>query len=152
MNPEERLKRKVKIVKAVSVALLVALIVMVCLYVTALDSIRRQYLSAYQASVAEVGDLLVSYEEEDFDRDTKYMAATASLNTARQMIFLYRPDEKEEICLNQLYYAFLKYPGQMRERIGQVREAIEKLEANAFDDDAYQALTDIVDGLDKLGS
>jgi hypothetical protein len=126
---------KAKMLTAIFVALaaLIAAFVFAGLYFDERTKTRQAYITQYEENLKKAAEEIDKYTEKQTDYDLHYNMVLSDVGAARTLVFLIDDYTEQQKTINELHYCFVKYPEQMSEKL----------------DEASQAMTDIVDHLDK---
>ncbi len=150
MYLQDRMKRRWEITLVLVGILVIGLLLFIKLYVDETHETLRQYNTVFTKNITDAQDILKDYSEETFDAETKYATASTQIGIAREMLFLADAQEERQVSMNELYYAFVKYPQQMPEYCPQVAQAFEQINSGQ-EEQGYEAIDNVVAHIDKLG-
>lgn len=145
----DRISRRLRITQITSALLAVAMLTFLCLFVYQLGAEKRSYQKVYYESADRAAVLMTELSADPFDYDMKYREITAELGTMCQMTYLMKAGDQQQKAVNEIYYAYIKLPNQVKANFGQLQEQLvhirERNEETVYDD-----LRSLIAGFDKL--
>ena len=72
------------------------------------------------------------------------------MGAARAFVFLIDDYTEQQKTINELYYCFVKYPVQMKEKLEQTGAALTHITEHL--DKGYDEVNEIVNSIEKLGT
>lgn len=143
----DRISRQLKITQILAILLTVAMLTFLCLYVYQLGAEKRAYRAVYHNAASRAVTLMNELAEDEFDYDTKYREITAELGVMCQMAYRLDAEDEQQKAVNELYYAYLKLPNQVKLHFEAVREQLTRIRDG--DEEVYQSLRALVSAFDK---
>lgn len=143
-----RQRKKLMLWRLLAAILTIALLVFICLYVLAKMEFETRAKESFVASVDNAVLLIDECAESDFDYDRRYREICAELNSARQMLFWTSEDRDRKICMNELYFAFLRMPNQARLYLSDISDGLSAL-SEGKTESGYSILQNILSRMDK---
>ena len=133
MNQEKLMKRRMIRAIILFIITFIALLVFIALYTDEKKRVQETYRKQYRANLTKVIEDIDSYKNSEGDHELRYMRIVSDMSSANAFAFLINSFEDKQITVNELTTCTMKYPEQMKEKL----------------DDMRQALSDIIDDLDK---
>ena len=150
MNQEAIMKSKMVTAIVIAFAMLIAAFVFAGLYYDQIKLNRQEYIDEYEKNLAEAADEIDVFLEKQTDFELHYNMALSDLGAARAMIFKIDDKTEEQKAINEILFCFVKYPVQMRERLGESSQAFHDIADHL--DKGYDEVRAIVDSIDRLGN
>jgi len=133
VNQEKLMKRRMIRAIILFIITFIALLVFIALYMDEKKRVQETYRKQYRANLTKVIEDIDSYKNSEGDHELRYMRIVSDMSSANAFAFLINSFEEKQITVNELTTCTMKYPEQMKEKL----------------DDMRQALSDIIDDLDK---
>lgn len=133
MNQEKLMKRRMIRAIILFIITFIALLVFIALYMDEKKRVQETYRKQYRTNLSHVAEDIDSYANAEGDHELRYMRIVSDMSSANAFAFLINSFEEKQITVNELTTCTMKYPEQMKEKL----------------DDMRQALSDIIDDLDK---
>ena len=149
MNQEKIMKAKMISAFVIALISVVGVFVFAGLYTEKSKEIQRTYREKYIENVQYASDEIQTYLTKKKDYEIRYNMILSDMGAARNLIFLIDGKEKEQNVFNELHYCFVKYPQQMKDKLQDVKKALDDIGDNL--DKGYDEAEKIVDSVDKMG-
>jgi len=145
------MKRKMVTAIIVTILFAIALAVFIALYIDERAKVQETYKRQYGLCIEKVLYDIESYNGAEGDHEFRYRRIVADMNSVASFAFLIEDLEVtgQQKTVNELYTAFLKYPVQMKEKLGDAKTALEDINANL--DKGYDEAAAIVESIDLKG-
>lgn len=142
------LEKKARVLSALCVILAVVAVLFICLYVAAVQQFENSCRDVFSQSVSNAVSLMDECLQSDYDYETKYREVVAELNSAREMLFLTNAPKEQQICMNEIYFASVKLPNQVRLKMTDIREGLAYL-TQKQESQGFSLLQTVVADLDR---
>ncbi len=133
MNQEKLMKRRMIRAIILFIITFIALLVFIALYIDEKKRVQETYRKQYRTNLTKVIEDIDSYNKGEGDHELRYMRIVSDMSGANSFAFLIDGFDDKQIIINELTTCTMKYPEQMKEKL----------------DDMRQALSDIIDDMDK---
>lgn len=149
MGQEFIMRRKMWRAIVIAIALGVALVVFVALYINAMRRVQETYRAQLMRNLENLSYDIEEYMNADGDFELRYRMLVSDMTGVDSFAFLLEDYVEEQKSINELYTCFIKYPEQMREKLPEVKESVDGI-LNT-EDDAFEKMDKIVESIDKKG-
>lgn len=149
VRTQQRYRKRLAVLRGICLCLSVALVTFVGLFLFANARFEAKCSDNFYTSIANAAELFEINQSNDFDYDVKYREIVAELNTARNMLFLMNSDEDRQICMNELYYASIQLPNQIKLYSADITIGLKYL-TEGQDTLGYSTLRMVIDNIDRL--
>lgn len=149
MNQEKLMKRRM--IRAIILFLItfVALIVFIALYIDETKRVQETYRKQYKTNLVKVSQDIDSYTNGEGDLELRYMRIVNDMSAANAFKFLIDSPEEEKRTINEITTCLMKYPEQMKEKLGDMKNALDDIIEDL--DKGYDETQKVVDSVDKKG-
>ncbi len=150
MNQEKIMKLRMWVAVIVAFGAIATAFIFAGLYSDEKAKVRLTYIDRYEYNLAQTADEIEKYLSKKTDYDIHYNMIVSDMGAARAFVFLIDDYAEEQKTINELYYCFVKYPVQMKEKLEQTGTALTHITEHL--DKGYDEVREIVDSIEKLGT
>ena len=142
---------KKKMIRAIILMILslIALVVFIALYLAESYKIQETYRKQYKKHLTTLNNDIENYLNADGDLEFRYRLLISDISGANSFAFLIDDFVDEQKTINGLFTVFLKYPEQTRERLSEVKEALDDILANL--DKGYDKIDEFIESINLKG-
>ncbi len=149
MDQEKIMKRRMIRAIVLFIFTFIAMLVFIGLYIDETKRTQETYVAQYKDNLMHVSEDITSYLNNEGDLDMRYMRIVSDMSSANSFAFLVEDYEKEKVTINQLNACVIKYPEQTKQKLPELKTAIDDILANL--DKGYKEADDFVSSIDKKG-
>ncbi len=149
MNQERIMKQRMVTAIVAWAVTFIALLVFIGLYIDETHRVQETYRKQFLTEISHASKEIDSYIENKGDLEQRYMRIISYMSAANSYAFLIDDNSKKQIIINELTTCLVKYPEQMKTKLGDTKEALDEIYANH--DKGYEKAREIVASVDKLG-
>ena len=150
MNQEAIMKRKMITAIIVSIVTIIGMLVFIGLYIDETKLVQQTYKEQYHTSLRHVSEDITSYLNSEGDKEMRYTRIVSDMSNADSFAFLIENFTEKQKTVNELATCLLKYPEQMREKLPDVKQAVDDMRQDL--DKGYEEAQAIVDSVNKKGN
>ena len=150
MNQEAIMKRKMVSAIIFSIITLIGMLVFIGLYIDETKLVQETYKAQYHTSLKHVSDDISSYLNAEGDKEMRYTRIVSDMSNADSFAFLIENFTDKQKIVNELATCLLKYPEQMKEKLPDVKQAVDDMQKEL--DKGYEEAQEIIDSVNKKGN
>ena len=150
MNQETIMKRRMVTAIILCIITIIGMLVFIGLYIDETKRVQETYKAQYHTSLKHVSDDVTSYLSAEGDLEMRYTRLVSDMSNAASFAFLLDGFTEKQIIVNELATCLLKYPEQMREKLEDVKKAVDDMQQEL--DKGYEEAKEIVDSINKKGN
>ncbi|MBR6338327.1 MAG: hypothetical protein IKR76_11460 [Ruminococcus sp.] len=150
MDQQAIMKRKMISAIVFAVIMAIGLLVFIGLYIDETKLVQQKYREQYHTSLAHVSEDIDSYLNAEGDKDMRYTRIVCDASNADSFAFLLDDFTEKQKTVNELYTCLLKYPEQMREKLEDVKTAVNDMKQEL--DKGYEKADEIIASVNKKGN
>ena len=150
MNQEKLMKGKLVTTVILLIITFIALLIFIALYIDETHRVQKTYRAQYRTELKHVSGEIEGYLNTEGGYEPRYSMLIGYMSSASSYAFLLKDFTKEQIIINELNTCLIKYPEQMKERLEDVKTAVDDILDDL--DKGYDEAKAIVDSIDKKGN
>ena len=149
MTQEKLMKHKLVTTVILLIAVLIALLVFIGLYIDETRRVQKTYRDQYATELKHVSGEIEGYLNTEGGYDTRYSMIIGYMSSACSYAFLIDDFTENQKTINEVNTCLIKYPEQMKEKLPELKEAVDHILENL--DKGYEEAASIVESIDKKG-